>query len=89
MADAPWGDHDGDAVDRRDVPSRGGSEAHTRLPWLWPGLLAAAFGVDAGAHMDALRTAGFRVAAAIAWLVAVDAIVVLAIFLGASRGRRR
>jgi hypothetical protein len=56
-----------------------------RLPWLWPGFLAAAW----LAWMQALTwmpygLRGMRVAAAIAWLVAVDAIVVLAIYLGAS-----
>jgi hypothetical protein len=56
-----------------------------RLPWLWPGFLAAAW----LAWMQALTwmpygLRGVRVVAAIAWLVAVDAIVVLAIYLGAS-----
>ena len=56
-----------------------------RLPWLWPGLLAAAW----LAWMQALTwmpygLRGLRVLAVIAWLVAVDAIVVLAIYLGAS-----
>jgi hypothetical protein len=59
--------------------------ADVRLPWLWPGLLAAAW----LAWMQALTwmpygLRGVRVVAAIAWLVAVDAIVVLAIYLGAS-----
>jgi hypothetical protein len=56
-----------------------------RLPRLWPGFLAAAW----LAWMQALTwmpygLRGARVIAAIAWLVAVDAIVVLAIYLGAS-----
>ncbi|HEX7558471.1 MAG TPA: hypothetical protein VF386_04700, partial [Usitatibacter sp.] len=57
----------------------------TRLPWLWPGLLAAVW----LAWMQALTwmpygLRGVRVVAAIAWLVAVDAFVVLAIYFGAS-----
>jgi hypothetical protein len=65
--------------------ARGIGGGDTRLPWLWPGLLAAAW----LAWMQALTwmpygLRGVRVVAAIAWLVAVDAIVVLAIYLGAS-----